>query len=333
MKRVLRSEQGFALLLTLLIITVLTVAALRFRGTVQASHAAIRSVADGIRGQALARSGIDLGLAILAADALRGPLDTLHDPWAKAKGIIPGIGEGGEQLEVSIEDHSGRIQLNALVPAKQGIRQAYDPKQAELLLRLLSQGRFNLDSSQARQIVAALIDWQDEDDAVTVFEGQAGAESTYYAALSPSYQCANAALASTAALRQIRGITDKLLYGEDGHSGLSPYVTAIRSDSQRLGKININTAPGPVLEALAYPIDQSLVNELIRFRSDNETALHNPAWYKVVRGDLRLEPELVATASVFFEIKATGHIHDLQKTVLCLGERRQGFRIQSWQVD
>lgn len=60
-------------------------------------------------------------------------------------------------------------------------------------------------------IVAAIIDWRDEDNSVT----PGGAEAEYYASLQPPYQPRNGPLQTTRELLMVRGVSRELLLGKD----------------------------------------------------------------------------------------------------------------------
>lgn len=61
------------------------------------------------------------------------------------------------------------------------------------------------------ELVDALMDWRDEDDA----PGEHGAESAYYATLDPPYRPKNAPFDTIEELLMVRGFTAQILYGED----------------------------------------------------------------------------------------------------------------------
>ena len=61
------------------------------------------------------------------------------------------------------------------------------------------------------EIVAAIIDWRDENNAVT----PSGAEADYYASLQPPYLPRNGPFQTTRELLMVRGVTRELLLGED----------------------------------------------------------------------------------------------------------------------
>ena len=63
------------------------------------------------------------------------------------------------------------------------------------------------------EISEAIFDWIDDDDD----QREKGAESEYYQALAPPYECPNAKLETLDELLLIRGITPQILFGEDAN--------------------------------------------------------------------------------------------------------------------
>lgn len=62
-------------------------------------------------------------------------------------------------------------------------------------------------------VVAALIDWRDEDNEVS----PGGAEAEYYLSLQPPYQPRNGPVPTIRELLMVRGVTSELLFGRDRH--------------------------------------------------------------------------------------------------------------------
>ncbi|MHC4166321.1 MAG: type II secretion system minor pseudopilin [Planctomycetota bacterium] len=124
--------------------------------------------------------------------------------------------------------------------------------------------------------VASIMDWMDEDD----IPNPDGAESEYYAGLSPGYACRNGPLESLEELVLVKGIIPECYFGtrqtvpledlsdlaleqdrtteeEEGSVGLSELLT-IYGD----GKINLNTAQPGVLKALPF-LSEAAVDEIL----------------------------------------------------------------------
>ncbi|MCJ7594222.1 MAG: general secretion pathway protein GspK, partial [Desulfobacterales bacterium] len=238
--RRLKDNSGVALILTIMIISLIVGLTLQFNSAMRSElHAAV-NLRDGVWLGCVARSGFDYAQAVLFEDALQEkPYDSLHEAWANAgllsQGAASMLEEGG--IEVRIDDHSGRIQINRLVDQKG----EYDPVQKGILTRLLSLEHFGLEAEEVGNIIDAIKDWIDADNEVTVF----GAESAYYKALERPYPCRNGPLESLEELLFVRGITRGLFYGTKRGPGISRYLSVYGD-----GRININTADPLVLMTL-----------------------------------------------------------------------------------
>jgi hypothetical protein len=163
---------------------------------------------------------------------------------------------------------------------------------------------------EAIQLAAAIVDWRDEDnEPIEVDEGDHGdvyTEDSYYnpdqrrreiEAMGPEYVNKNAPFDDVDELLLVRGMTRFILYGEDLNGngklddneddgaasppddnedgklqlGLAPYVTVYSE-----GKVNINTAPRVVWEAILRSFDEgdaeNLAEDIVEYRlgSDDE---------------------------------------------------------------
>jgi len=135
----------------------------------------------------------------------------------------------------------------------------------------------------------------------------------------------------------IKGFTRKLVYGDKEHEGIIDYLTIYGQD----GKININTAPSPVLQALAPGVDKDMVGALIAFRKDKENLqfLQNPQWYRHVHdfpGDIVFDNNLVTTKSSYFFVTITADVHGQRQTgagFLYRDPQTKEQDLLSWRVD
>ncbi|MEW6427687.1 MAG: type II secretion system minor pseudopilin GspK [Thermodesulfobacteriota bacterium] len=322
-----------ALLLVLLLLVLLYVAVSLFHDRQRIGYEVIRNVADSARLQSLARSGVDFGIALLARDARESVVDTLHEPWARAGELVAELapGEDGQTLDVRITDASGLIAVNALVPFGEQGRTGYDPRLAAVFSRLLAQEEFGLQPGQVRDLVAAVIDWLDGDDEeITEFDGGRGAEGAYYREQHAGGASRNRPVDSLDQLLGVRGLTATLLFGDEDHAGIAPYLScAAMGDA--LGRININTAPAMVLRALDERIDRHMAERLVQYRRENPHSLADPHWYRAVAGELRLPDELLSSRSRAFVVEAVAGeagIESSGRLLLIRGD--EGFVFQSW---
>jgi len=333
MKRLHRDSGGFALLLTLLIITLIVTVTLQFNTSMTSELYAAANLRDGVRLRSIANSGFHYALAVLFEDAAaENEFDSLHEDWANFRALSANSSSMFEdgRFEVRIIDHSGRIQINQLLkaPAEIGENYTYVTTQKDLLTRFLSSEEFDLDEETVEDLVDALKDWMDPDHEETNY----GAENSFYQTLEKPYTCKNAPVGSLEELLLVRGISRELFYGTEERPGIAAYLTTQGND----GKININTAHPLVLRSLSEYLDQEMVEEMLAYREDEDNDLSPISWYSGVRG---MSPEvsidtLVTTSSHFFEIRSAGIKETMSKRVEGLVERKDDtIRIVSWRSE
>ncbi len=223
---------GFALLLSLLMILLLTVLILELDFQTRADLRAATYFQEDLKAYHLARSAISAGEALLRYDTQGGnKYDALTELWASPIAEYP-LGDGF--ISGAITDEAGKFNLNSLV--KDG---AEVPKKSAQFKRLLA--RLGMDAEQTALLLDAILDWLDRD----TLPRPAGAEEETYARLSPSYAPPNAPLSTLDELHMVQGVSDDL------YRKLLPYVTIYGDPkSPATGKINVNTAEAVVLESL-----------------------------------------------------------------------------------
>jgi general secretion pathway protein K len=244
-------EAGFILVTVLLVIAILLPLVLAFSSKVQVSLLQAENFLNSAQAVRLARSGVEGAMALLRSDD--PTYDTRKDTWAFD---FPAIGVGEGTVDVKIEDEDGKIPINQLVlPNGVDVNRDVEKRLRALVGRL----------GERPEIVDALIDWIDTNEDLT---GTEGAEEEYYKEL--GYHCKNGPLDSLEELSLVKGFEKDLLVSKN----FLAYVTAAPTD----GKINVNTAPVEVLHAvlgtqttaLAQPLNESDVEDLVRHREEHE---------------------------------------------------------------
>lgn len=320
-----RNKKGFALILTIMIVSLLVALTIDFNEGARSDLTEATNFSEAIVLDSMARSGYEYCLAVLHEDGLESDFDASRESWANPAALASGAGalfDEGE-LRVSIIDHSGRININKLI----GENGEYDEFQKGLLKRFLSLEEFNLNEEDIGNILDAIKDWIDRDDEVTRF----GAERSYYMSLENSYFCRNGPIETLEELLLVRGLTRGLIYGGEVQPGILRFLT-IYGD----GKININTADPIVIRSLSDQIDQEMAEELISYRQKDETDLGSPTWYKDVPGmsGVEIAGELIKTSSAFFEIQSMAAFDKMKKSVTGQVERKGGkFDIKYWKIE
>ncbi|MGH7815355.1 MAG: general secretion pathway protein GspK [Candidatus Binataceae bacterium] len=123
--RLLKNERGIALLAVLMGIALMTLLVVDFATSAEYGFMSAANQANELRAYYLARSGVSVGLAVLAKDAqtkaiaqqMGGsvggfPPDSLGDSWASP---YPPVKVGGGQFTLSIVDENRKINLNAMI--------------------------------------------------------------------------------------------------------------------------------------------------------------------------------------------------------------------------
>jgi len=324
MIRLIRDNEGMALILTILIISLIVALTLQFNRSMRSNLQAAVNLRDGIKLGCIARSGFNGALAVLHEDTSSGNVDTLREDWAHTKLFSESsqslFNEG--RFIVEITDLSGKIQLSKLID-KDG---NYNNTQKSLFMRFLKSPEFGLDPEEVENIVDAIKDWIDTDNETTRF----GAENAYYQTLEKSYPCKNAPIEFLEELLFVRGITKELLYGSGEKPGISQYLSPHDN-----GKININTANILILRSLSDDIDQERAEDMVAYRENEDNDMSDLKWYKNVPGmaDVSIPDSLLTTSSIYFEITSEGFKGSMSKKIEAVVERKEKtLQILSWKI-
>lgn len=316
----MRDDRGMALLITIMIISLLVVVTLEFGKAMRQNHLAATNLKNGEQLKTIARSGINLAVALLTRDGKETAFDSLLEEWATVDRVdLSGLFDSGD-VQLNIADLSGRLQINSLAKGGQigtGAR--------EILIRLLLSDNFAVEGeAEVKVVVDSLVDWLDADDR----ESDAGAETSYYQSLSPEYSCKNGPVQFVEELLLVKGITPALLFGVKGKKALSQYITVYGDD----GKININTAELELLQAINPQVTKDLASSLDEFRKDkdNKDSLASSTWYKDIPswpGDIVFDEAFVTTSSTYFSLEATGALDAQMRKVTTMVRRAQQGKI------
>ena len=132
----------------------------------------------------------------------------------------------------------------------------------------------------------------------------------------------------------VKGVTRELFYGTGESPGLVQCMTVFGD-----GRININTAPKPVLRALAVEMtdeDVELARPVPPGRAQNDLA--DAAWHqKIPRASgLNIPPELIKVNSEIFQITAVGLQGRMTERITGVVQReadRRKVKLLSWKVE
>lgn len=291
------NQRGVALILTLLILTILIVVGLEINRSIRVEASLAGNFRDLTQAGYIAKSGMEIARALLQEDDQT--YDALNERWAQfemlslfSSQLFP---EG--YFVGKISDEHAKFNPNFLIDAY-GMVNFKKRNQLERLLTILGHDP---------KIMDALLDWLDPDDQ----KRPLGAEKEYYEIEKKIKGPANGPLANLQETTLIKGIDQKIFYGAEGKEGLGKYLT-IYSD----GKININTAPLPVLMSLSPKIDQALARTLIAYRQEKpfkklEDLRNVPGWEEIY-AEISSE---ITVRSNYFAVNILGHFREAKSII------------------
>jgi len=284
-----RTQRGVALLTALFIVALATVAAVSM---VSESAIAIRRTAnlqDSEQAEWYAL-GVEAWVCQLLADAEKNKdksqdYDSLGDTWAQPLtlpvdyGVISGY----------LEDLQGRFNLNNL--------NTQPPKPYYEQLTRLLENVPGVDPFAASGLGPAIKDWIDADSE----RSEGGAEDESYLALDIPYRAGNQQMRSPSELHAVRGVTPDL------YSSLAPLVATLPISN---AKVNINTAPLPVLASLTAQPNTSALQAFVKTRLDHPlTSISDAGQADLFPGATNLS-QLADVKTSWFLMHATVKIGD-----------------------
>jgi len=265
-------ESGFALVVTLLLIIVLAGVVVEFYYESRIGLHLSENIYRGTQARYCAEGGLAVAAEILGQT---GRLWEDEDVWALASGVTPlKIGQGLCTLHIGQE--SGKININQL-KTKSG---QLDRGRIDQLLRIIDLYNARaLDHDQSvisYGLVAAIIDWVDEDDEITVLPSVSGdnrgTERSYYTQLDNPYECKNGPFEALSELLLVKGMTEELLYGLwDDETGV--HLAGLESSLTVYGnnQVNINYASAMVIQSLSGQCDAVLADAIVANRPYTRT--------------------------------------------------------------
>lgn len=348
MAKTIGNDRGIALLLVISVTTILIATALEYNRRARFALLSAAAARDRLTLSQMATSGIHAAMALLAKDRAESNIDSLQEDWAnpdKISELLAEIPFDDGALSVTISDEMGRIQVNALVAFPDS--RSFNDSQRRLLERY-----FNLfqdaseetpEESQPPAIINSLKDWLDsgDDEAIT---GLSGAESSYYQDLNPAYSSRNGPIADINDLLLVKGITPEIFYGSAETPGIPDSLTVYGmtpgsgTSFTFSGKINVNTAPLPVLVSMLPSENADMALAFFEWRQEAASGkdapdLSDPSWYKNIAGfsAMNLDKNLITTASDIFRIISEAKVNDYVLTTTAVVQRSKDEKTGKWE--
>ena len=306
-----RGDEGIALLVVLLTITLLTIVVVEFTESAQVETHFALSERNGLQAYYLARSGVNVGEALLAQDwKLSKGHDSDDDIWARPLPPLP-VGEGTVALRV--RDEGRHLNLNQMLSG--GFVPPDRRRPFERLFAVLG-----ID----QRVLAAIVDWLDADGDPTA--DPPGAEQPYYLGMTPPVVVRNGPMLTMRELLQIRGMTPTLF------ARLEEFVTVLPVGRDPF-RVNVNTASAEVLYALSDGLmaDPGVVDRLIAARREHaftdKVELDDVSGWKEALSKGNGLADIVDTKSTYFRIDAVGEVNDVARGIVTLVRREDGRHI------
>jgi general secretion pathway protein K len=240
----LKNERGFALIITLLITALLVALTAEFVNEVYVDTSERQSFVDGQQASLLAGSGMTAATTLLKFLLQGQTYTSLTD--LTSLGIM--LQAADDRVRVSIEEESGKLNINAIVNPNGKDNDIYRPIAERLFKKLGLQP----------ELLDAVADWIDSDNEPRPY----GAETAYYQTLKPPYAAKNGPLETLEELRLVKGF-DKATVDK-----LRPYLTVYYDNA--LGgtaPVNVNTAPKELLASLDEKMTDGLAQQIVDYRT------------------------------------------------------------------
>ncbi|MBI3601144.1 MAG: type II secretion system minor pseudopilin GspK [Nitrospinae bacterium] len=235
----LRSEKGFALIITLLVTAIIIAAVTELVYGIYISVSKTNNFKNSQRASLLARAGVDMAKAGIEEMRRINPYMTMDK-----EGLSFAYTKEEGNLELRGFDEQGKVSLRIVYP-NTGVSNERLYGNYIRLLKLLGHDDTLSDT---------LADWIDMDDEPR----RSGAEwLDYYQRLPHPYKPKNDNLDSLEEILMIKGYTPQL------YKKLSPFVTVYTD-----GLVNINTAGREALIALSDEMTELLAQKIIAYRKE-----------------------------------------------------------------
>ncbi len=294
-------EQGVALLLALLVLTLLVALILEFDAEARREYREAAAFRDNFKASMLTRAAVQAARAVLQQDFFRDKqtgefFDGPTDLWAMPiKNYV--IGDG--LLSAQIEDERGKLNLNDLA--------ANPGDDLQRKARILRVKRLFELLQVSPDLVDALVDWVDQDENPE----PAGAESVYYQSQKPAYRAANGPLQALSDLRLVKGFTPEIV------ERLSRYITVYPLEGGAL--VNLNTADPLVIQALDPAVTQTMAIEIAQGRPfKTKVDLDRIGSFQEIGARIRADYDV---KSEYYSSRLTITVNESTKTALAVLRR------------
>ncbi len=248
-----KKERGVAILAVLVGIALMTLIVVDFAMTSGLGFVSAANQANELRAGYLARSGVNIGLALLAqgvranAQSNSPQVDTLNDAWATP---FPPMAVEGGNVALTIVDEARKLPINAMINQTGSTNvqaAALNAPAIAKIQRLFTILDVNPD------LVQGIIQWITPSGANGM-----GTGGEFYMGLRPPYQPRNGPMPTIGDLQMVQGFNEQIF------NLVSPFLTVMAEPA-----VNINTAAPQVIASLEPELmqDQKVVVGIIEERT------------------------------------------------------------------
>ncbi len=274
--KVIKRNNGFALIVVLWVVSLLTIMGSSFALTIQRESAIISGIKEKSQAAALAEAGIHYAILKLI-------IKDREQRW-QAYNSLYEIDFEGMRVRVQIADESGKIAINYV--------------RKEQLQQVL--GSIGVDEEISESLSDAILDWRDKND----IKGENGAEKQEYEDEGLTYGPRNAPFESLEEVQMVLGMTTEI------YRQLENMISIYTKNS----RINPKTAPRSVLLTLPEA-ESEMVDEYLQQRVQQEKNLEPitaPEWH---RGSGSQAKVFMITAEAMMESNISTQVMAVIKTI------------------
>ena len=282
------NDRGFALVMALAVLALLSIIAWEMVYKVQIGSAYHANTIGAARAGLMAQGGVDAAIATINRARGVGEPKLLQKILVASHSYQDELGE----VTIAIEEEEGKLNLNLITLPDGTPHPFYDKVCRRLFVR----------RNIPEQMIDVLADWLDQNSATR----SNGAESDYYRSLNTPYDAANRPMTSFGEFGLLKGAAPWML------DSLRPLTTVAASGAA----VDLNSASVDVLMALDDRISRMAAEAVVRRRQ--ETPFRGVGELAEIPGLSAVIPALagwVGTTGSTYRIVANGRSGGLERTV------------------
>ncbi len=284
----LNSESGVALIIVLWVMAVLIVISLSFSVMARTEVFSTMTFKEQVINKYLAEAGMQRAIMEIFYRNINKnkQINFDEEKYFRTDGTFYSLEVNNGYYKLRITDESGKININAM----------NDTTGIILNNLLVNSG---VEKETADTIVDSILDWKDADNLTRLN----GAEDDYYSKLPNPYKAKNGNFDTLEELLLVKGVTQKILYGDEEKQGLINFITL----NSNTNKINIYAASPEVLKAIPFMSDENF-QQIINYRNADNTKKDRTDIQAALAGDYAKMSQYITTAdSNVYAIEVLGY--------------------------